>query len=194
MANKQDVANHNKLVDIAVKQLETSRKFTQKRMEDIQKSEDLYYGKTRPALLGRFNVPLPIMSGFVDTLMAKIDDPPYLRFNPTDEADTIKAKKVNSAWEIDSSSTRGKWGMKDRGMKKLACFSGRGSAIYWAESGPEYKSNIEVVDHLDLHSQPMGGQDLEKHLFAGREMVFLTVPELEAGAASGLYDATQVAK
>ena len=59
--------------------------------------------------------------------------------------------------------------------------SGRGIMSYYAESDPEYKSVLEVVDYHDFHCQPLGGGLLETHLFAGQENVILSKSQLEAG-------------
>lgn len=183
----------DKLTAIAVKQLEVGVKDKQKRLKDIQKNEDLYNGKNdRPALKGRFNVPLPIMSGFVDTLMAKIDDPPRIKFNNTKAGGLKLAQKVGAAWEVDSSSIRGKWAKKDRAAKKLAAFSGRAIYKYFAESDPKYRSVLEVVDYNDFYCEPRGGGDLADHLFKGQANIWRTKKQLFRGVKSGLYDAAQL--
>lgn len=182
----------DRLAEIAIKQIDTSIKFKQSRLNDIQLSEELYFGKTKPALKGRFNVPLPIMSGFIDTLISKVDDPPRITFGYQDIADYRRSKKIGSAWEIDSSPTKGKWPMKDRMVKKLAAFSGVGLYKYFAESKPEYKSNLEVVDYHDFECEPLGGADLENHKFLGQRNIFKTSADLLNGVKSGLYDARQV--
>lgn len=182
----------DKLTAIAVQQIDTSIKFKQTRLGDIQLSEELYFGKTKPALKGRFNVPLPIMSGFIDTLISKVDDPPRINYGYQDLADYRRAKKIGAAWEIDSSPTKGKWNMKDRMVKKLAAFSGVGVYKYYAESEPKYKSNLEVVDFHDFECEPLGGADLENHKFLGQRNIFKTAADLLNGVKAGTYDATQV--
>ncbi|RLD44487.1 MAG: hypothetical protein DRI86_07475, partial [Bacteroidetes bacterium] len=186
--------NYDTLVTVASKQLSAGEDFKKPRLAIIQKSEEAYAGKVRKALKGRFNVPLPVMSGFVDTLMSKIDDAPSIIYSPTEEADTIKARKVTSAWNFESSTTRGRWARTDRLAKKLAIFSGRAIHKYYAESDPEYKSNLEVIDYYDFVCDPNGGSELENHLFLGQKNVFKTKAQLKAGAEIGIYDKSQVNK
>ena len=180
------------LSKIAIKQLDSSIKFKQPRIDQIKKSEDLYLGVVKKALKGRVNVALPIMQGFVDTLRAKIDDKPRLIFEKKEEADLFKARKVQSSWDRDSSPTKAAWARKDRGAKMLATFSGRAIYKLFAESDPEYKSNLEIVDHHDFHCEPMGGAFLEDHLFVGQTGIFRTGDQLLKGSESGWYDSGQV--
>lgn len=184
----------NTLVGIAVKQFQTGFKFKQKRMEDIRKNEEFYYGRKIKVPKGRFGVPFPMMSGFVDTLMSKIDDVPTINFGYTDLADLKIAQKTSGAWQKESSPTMGNWAMKDRWSKKLGCFSGRPIFKIFSESKPKYKNYLEVVDYEDFVCEPMGGGDLKNHLFKGQDMIFRTKAQLNAGAVSGLYKASQVQK
>src|SRR3990167_10798115 len=94
----------DKLVLIAQRQLQASKRFRQRRFEDIRKNEDLYADKPRPALPGRFNVPIDsvIVQGFTNTLLSKIDNPPILQFEKTRSQDLFAARKTTAAWQIDS--------------------------------------------------------------------------------------------
>ncbi len=47
----------------AKKQVESCLAFRKPRFDEIKRSEDAYFGKTKPALKGRFNIPLPIVEG-----------------------------------------------------------------------------------------------------------------------------------
>ena len=89
----------DKIVYQARQEYEAGLDFKQKRLERWQRVEDLYFRRPRPALKGRINIPLPVMTGFVETLLSKIDDPPVINFNPTEEADIKKSKKINAAWK-----------------------------------------------------------------------------------------------
>lgn len=178
------------LVDIACKQFKASSEFKQTRMDDILKNEEFYYGRKVKVPKGRFFVPLPTMSGFVDTLMSKIDDPPLIKFGYTDIADLKLARKATAAWEKDSHPTRGGWPQKDRWEKKLACFSGRGIKKIFAESDPKYKHHLEVVDYMDFQCEPSGGGDLEQHQYCGQDAVFRTKAQLK----DKIYNQEQVVK
>ena len=181
----------DKLVSIAVLQVQTASKFKQKRMEDIAQNEEYYYGKKRKTLKGRFSLNLPVMSGFVDTLLSKIDDPPVVNFGYTDLADLKRSLKVNSAWKIDSDTNHGNWNFKDRCEKKLAIFSGRGISKYFADSDPKYKSHLEVVDHNNFLCEPKGGGHLSNHSFMGETNIWKTGHDLKNG---DIYKQTQVAE
>ncbi len=183
-----------KLVNIARQQLVTGVNFKQTRLTDIQKNEDLYYGRKQPSLasiVGYFNVALPIMSGFRNTLMAKIDDPLQINFEPTEEADIKRAQKVTKFWELESSRVNGDWARKDRWSKVLAFNSGVGIYKIFAESDPKYHSQLDVIDYLDFVCEPMGGGNLENHLFAGQMNVYKTPYEL---TKNDIYDRVAVAK
>ena len=180
------------LTRIACQQMEQSILYKRPRLEDIKKNEDLYLGKVQKPLKGRFNVPVPVMSGFVDTLLSKVDERIRIQFKHQEIADYRAAKKITAAWEIDSSPNRGKWSQKDRVAKKLAILSG--VAVFEQYAEDPYKSCLEVIDYNDFHCEPLGGQDLEKHLFLGVDNVFRTQAELEAGVEKGLYDKKQVAQ
>lgn len=191
----QDTVSGDKLVEIAQRQLETGLKFKEPRIKDIQENEDAYQSKTKKTLKGRFNIPIPVMSGYVDTLLAKIDDVPKLVFKENKEESRRKAKKIGAAWEVDASSTRGQWAKKDRAAKKLAIFSGRAIYKYYAERSPDYTSHLDVVDYHDFICEPQGGGlSLENHLFLGQTNIFKTKYDLEQGAKSGFYVAGQVTK
>jgi hypothetical protein len=181
----------DKLSQIAIEQLKVSVKFKQPRLEEIKKSEDLYLNKTKKPLKGRFNIPIPVMGGFVDELMSKIDDPPNLTFTHRTEADYMKAKKVTAAWQQDSTKEESEWDISDLDCKKLACFSGVGISKIYAESDPKYRSVLDIVDINDFNFEPMGGAILERHLFCGEENIFKTKFQLEEGIGN-IYDAEQV--
>lgn len=185
----------NTAVLVANSQRDASIKHKAPRMRDIRTSEDFYFGKVKPQLRIPFNVPVPVMSGFVDTLMSKIDDAPSLTYGHQVLADLKKARRITASFQNESTSKapNARWPQKDRWEKKMAIFSGRGISKIFAESDPEYKSHNEVIDHYDFHAEPDGGGHLETHLFCGQDRVFRTHSQLKAGVKNGLYDAGQVA-
>ena len=186
----------DKLVKIAQEQIRTSMQYKDARMQEVQKSIDLYHGKTKKALKGRWNVPLPLMSGYIDSLISKQDDPPKVKFGHQDMADLQRAQKVQAKWEQDSSEVEGRWAEKDRMMKKLASFYGVAIPKYFAynDSKGIYHSHLEVVDALDFECEPLGGQNLRNHKFKGQRNIFKTKAELETYATGDnpLYDKKQV--
>ncbi len=188
----------DRLAEIAQKQIQTSVKYKEKRMAEIQKGIDLYEGRTKKALKGRWNVPLPVMSGYVDTLLSKTDDAPKVKFGYQDIADMQRAQKTQSKWEQDSGDVAEQWSLKDRMEKKLASFSGVGlSKVYaYNDEKGEYKSVYDVVDYADFECEPLGGQILRNHKYHGQRNIFKTKHDLMSGATNKdpVYNRRQVLK
>lgn len=189
-----DQALKTKLVIIARQQIKAGVDFKKPRIKQIQKFEDMYANKVAKALKNRFNIPLPILSGYIDTLKSKIDDAPLITYLRREESDTKVAKKVSAAWEMDSGEDKGKWGFIDRLVKMTAIFSGRGIYKIFSESDPVYKNHLEARDYYDFYCEPQGGPDLENHLFLGEQNIFRTKKQLISGATSGNYDKIGVAQ
>lgn len=190
-----DNATREIIAKQAVKQIETAFRFKQPRMEEVLINEDLYHGQALPRLRGRFSVPLPTMGGYIDTLLSKTDEPATITFNnPDDKADGKAVELTNRVARKELRRRQMRWDAKDRNQKKLAAFSGVGIGEFFTESDPEYKNHYEVVDHYDFGCEPMGGSSLENHRFCGRINLFKGEWELEEGAESGFYNATQVQK
>lgn len=175
-------------------QLRTSRDFKRPRMLQIKENEDLYNGIMKMSVVRETSEPFPFMSGFVDYLYSQVDEPPFVEFEHTDEADLKTAKKVTALFdqEKDSVLPNAKWNLKDRWSKKLAIFSGRAILKYFADDYNGYCSHLNVVDHYDFHCEPAGGGHLENHLFCGEEGIFVTKEELEERAEDNYYDMVQV--
>jgi len=154
------------------------------------KNEDLYFQRKKKEIQGRHNIQLGEMQGFVDTLISKTDDPPAIQFEPRKEADSRKAEKVTKAWEIDSSVTRGDWAFKDLLGKKQNALYGRAIYKYYAQSEPQYSSNLLLVDVYDFLIDPQaGGEDTEYAKFLGHDNIFKSIYEAEEDP---LYDSRQV--
>jgi len=179
------------IIQIAQKQVIDCLEFRKPRFDAIKRSEDLYFGKVKPALSGRFNFPVPILEGFVETLMSKIDDSIKISFKKGREATLKSAKKVSSAWEKDSSPDRGAFNEADLDAKKLAIFSGMGILKLVPFAKP-YKQELTAIDYYDFIFEPHGGRDIEKHYFKGQINIFKNKQELKEGADSGLYNGKQV--
>ena len=178
----------------ATLQLDTSSTFKIPLLEKWTKYENMYAGKRQKKLRVQFNVALPIFAGMLDTICSDFDEGIDLDFHDAHPSDYFSAKKIKAVFNKikNSPNLNDKWDYKIRQDKKLAVMSGRGIMSYYAESDPEYKSVLEVVDYHDFHCQPLGGGLLENHLFAGQENVILSKSQLEAGAESGLYNKEMV--
>ncbi len=188
MANKDDIAR------LAKQLLSECLVFKQPRMEQIVKSLDAYQNKVPLAPKGYKMIPIPVMSGYVSTLLAKIDDPVRLRFQGTKQADWLAAQRLTSLWEIDKSEQKANYNQVDRWVKKNAIFSGIGAYKVYSESDPEYAHHLEPIDYFDLIFEPTGGGDIQKHLYCGQQNIYRTKSELQAGADEGRYDANKVAE
>lgn len=177
-------------VNIAIRQLVASSSHKEPFLEKMVKYENLYAGRLPKKLRIQFNVVLPIFSGMIDTICSDFDEGIDLNFKDTHPSDYFAAKKIKAAFDKIKNSSRvnDKWDYKIRQDKKLAVMSGRGILSYYAESDPEYKSVLEVVDYHDFHCQPLGGGLLENHLFAGQENVLRSKSQLEKGAETGFYN------
>lgn len=180
----------DRLVVIAKRQHETCFQYRQPKLDKIQKAEELYFNIVTRTIKGRFNLPLPIVSGFVEAQLAKIDDEITINFDAVEDADKIKCRKCNAAWKYDAAPTRGMWAIKDIMVKKLAIFSGRGNYKIFSASQP-YKNHFEGVDLFDFFFEPTGGWYLENHLYCGLGNIYKTEYDLQN---NDLYDQAQVEK
>lgn len=190
LLQKQWADKAEKAVNIAFRQLDTSSTFKIPFLEKVTRYENMYAGKRPKKLRVQFNVPLPIFAGMIDTICSDFDEGIDLNFKENHPSDYFSAKKVKAVFNKikNSPNLNDKWDYKIRQDKKLAVMSGRGIMSYYAESDPEYKSVLEVVDYQDFHCQPLGGGLLENHLFAGQENVIISKYALEQGAESGIYN------
>lgn len=166
--------------------------FRLQREKAWQEGEDQYFNKKKKSLKHRYNVPVPIIPGFIETLLSKIDDPPTLKFEHGKESQYKAAMKVTAFYQQESQREDYDWDMIDLDGKKLAALYGRSINKYYANSKPEYSSNLEVVDPYDFIADPMGGGNLEKHRFCGQDNIFRSKFELKQGVEQGIYDAKAV--
>jgi len=172
-------------------QYEAGIKFRKFRHDAWHKNEDLYLNREKPALKSRIEVRLPIMGGFIDTLLSKTNESPLVRFGHLSDADIRRAKKVSSYWEFDSTSIRANWDGADRDARKMAALYGRAIYLNYAESSPKYKSYRDLVDVYDFFGEPYGGKYLESHKFLGQDNIWRSKYDLED---NNLYDQNQVKK
>jgi len=189
-----EVTLADKLANIASKQIEAGLKHKASRLESIRQNEDLYAGKTEKGLPGEYRITLPVMSGFIDTLIAEENQPVKINFEKQEEADYKIAKKVTAAWEFESAPTRGAWAIKDLDEKKLAAISGRGIAAVYSESLPKYRNIYRVVHYANFYCDPLTGADIDDASFLGELNCFKSKADIESGAKSNIYDANQVGK
>lgn len=186
----------NRVLKAAMRLEEACVRSRDPRLRKIRVAEDMYNMKPRKRLSGRFNYQLPILSGFVDTLKSKIDDPPLLNFAGSEQADYRKGAKIAASWRKETTSFSPEFDIAaaDLGSKNLSIFSGVGIVKFWQDSQPRYQSHIEVVDHFDFLAEPRGGANLERHRVKGQQNLERTKFELEDGIRTGTYDPVGVRK
>jgi hypothetical protein len=183
-----------KAVVVATRQIIASTEFKKPRLARLNKYWELYDGKTPKKLRQLFNVAIPVFPGMIDTLNAQHDTPIQLSFKEGDAADYFSVLKVNGAWQMEVMNTakNSKWDGKLRMLRKHVIMNGVAIPKYTADSDPEYKSILEVVNLKHFHFQPRGGLENENHLFNGEEDIEKTADELKSGARAGIYDKGQV--
>lgn len=168
--------------------------FRHAREKDWKLSEDQYFNRQAKSLKQRYNVPVPIIPGFVETLLSKIDDPPSVKAKQAEEADYKAVQKVNAFLDIERKKDDYDWDLIDLDAKKQAILYGRSIAKFYSQSKPKYKSNLEIVDVYDFIADPIGGGNLEKHRFCGQDNVFKTKKQLKDGIEEMGYDPKAVEK
>jgi len=156
--------------------------------------EDQYFNRVKKSLKSRFNVPVPILPGFVETWMANMSTHIDLKFEQSKESEFRAVKKANALLQAQKNHDDYDWDTADTDGKKLAALTGRSIYAYFASSKPSYKATLEPVYHYDFVCDPVGGGDLEKHRFVQRDNIFKNKQELKDGASQGIYDAGQVSK
>lgn len=177
------------LIEQIQREYDNAIEYRRPRMTDWHLNEDMLYGKKPITLSKRSNIDLRLMKGFEDTLLAKIKNPPVVKYGATEKADVIKSKKVTALWELESSPTQQDWAFKDLLEKKLALPSGRAIKKIFSLGEP-YKHVRESVDHYDFLIDPMaGGYDLEKARYMGQDNIFKSKYDLENNKS---YDQAKV--
>jgi hypothetical protein len=84
------------LIDTAIKMAEQSEQYTKARFSEIADSIALYYNHIEAPLPGLYNAPVPILPGFIDTLISRISDVTTIRFDKQNASDATKAKKITA--------------------------------------------------------------------------------------------------
>jgi len=189
-----DTVLADKLSGIAVEQIKAAFRFKKGRMDQIKKNEDAYMN-VKDNIPGNLTISMPVMGGFTDTLISKLNNPIKINFDKQEEADYRKALKMQSKWEYDSAPTRGAWKIKDLLGKKMAALSG--VAIFYKASMKKEKRFIDIlrnVDHNHFYCEPKKGYDLETHRYLGETNIWKSAADLDEGVKSGIYNEAQVIK
>ncbi len=189
----------DKLAGIAVKQIRLGLSDPKRkaRLENNKKNTEAYENVVPPAMRGEFSFAVPVYSGYIDTLVSKLNDPIRINFDKQEEADLKKAKKVTAKWEYDSAPARGGYRRIDiDGKREVA-----NNAVAVFEKHAEIR-NVDGKDHFvdvfrsvkgeDFYCEPKKGWNLEWHNFLGEINIVRTSWELDKGVESKIYDEEQV--
>jgi len=181
----------DKLVRIASDQLTKGLDAKRQRMDQVRVYIDSYNNQTEVSADNVFNIPFPFLSGYIDQVQSKIDNPPRVTFKVPNKQSL--SEKIEAAWEMEKTSMRAAWDRKDRAEKKIALFFGRGiSKVYASSIKGEYQSHYDVVDPFNFVADPTRG-NLADSNYHGEVNIFKSFVSLKEGAKMGWYNAEQVA-
>lgn len=178
------------IVAQALQEISFARTFKQGKTKNWKTNEDLYYGRKVKSDEARANVDLGQMSGFVHTLLSKIDNPLVFKFVKRKDAQLKRVQYLNALRQYDAK--RDNWNIKDLVGKKQAAIYGRAIYSYSADSVDGYKPHLDNVDVYDFLIDPSaGGVDIERAMYMGDYGVVKTKQQLKAGVKSGIYLKTE---
>lgn len=176
----------------SVEQFAAGLKYKEKRMTMWTEVERQYNLEREKVLQpGKYDYPLPVLSGYVDALHAKVDDEPFIEFGQLTLADKPRAKRVTSAWNLYSDAEHADWPGEDRAGKKTAIMTGRAIFITFCESDPEFSHYFELIDSYDYVAEALSGGKISNHRCGFQDNIFRSKYELETAPH---YDQTQVKK
>lgn len=181
-------------VRIAMRQLMVCYTFKLPRINQIRKFRALYNGQVEKQLRIRYNVPIPIFAGMIDTLQAYLNDSMVLKFTDDDKPSNWKVvQKANAALQkaMKSKNVKASWNAKMRSARKEMLFSGRGFLKHVASNENGFSSILTAPTFEDMYFEPKGGANLDNHLFVGQSDIWKTEKEFEDGAGNE-YDRGQV--
>ena len=136
---------------------------------------------------------LPILSGFEDSLLSKIDDSPSIRFGSGQPGETRLGRQVDALWLQQSNRPDMDYSIADLISKRHAARYGRAFLKTIGTKKP-FAIDVLAIDPYDVFVDPNGGGDLEDHRFVIQDGIFRSKKELLDGTASGLYDKKEVAR
>jgi hypothetical protein len=170
-------------------------KYRRDREKAWQLIEDFYFNKTKRNLMGKFNVPVPIIPGFVDTWQSKMAKHVSLTFDQgVDSADYRAAKKATAFYQKIKADEDYDWDMLETDGTKIAGIYGRAIYKKYASSQGGFTDVLELMDPYDFDTDPLGGGVDERAKWKGQDNIFRSREELKTGAENKMYDASQVSK
>lgn len=185
-------ADRDAITKQALEEIVFDRQAKQFKVPNWWKNEDLYYSKKVLNDGERANVNLNEAQGFVQTFLAKINNPFNFKYVKGDEADLKPAKIVNALKDKDAKL--GRWNFKAMLARVQMIIYGRYIFEYHADSekGIGYKSHLSPVDVYQFLIDPScGGLDIEAAFHLGRGGIIKSLQQLKDGVKSGKYLRTE---
>lgn len=156
-------------------------------------NEDLYYSNKKKIEVGRANVNLNEAQGFVQTFLAKINNPFNFKYVKGEESDLQAANIANALKDKDMKL--GRWNYKAMLARVQLIIYGRWIMEYHADSSNGYKSYLTPVDIYQYLIDPScGGLDIEKAFYMGRGGIIKSKTDLKDGIKSGRYLKTETSE
>lgn len=156
-------------------------------------NDEAYQGAIKIFSKLPFNIRIPILAGFEDTLVSKLDDAPTIRFGANQPGETRLGRQLDALWKEQSQKPDTDYAMADLTSKRHAARYGRAFLKVIGTKKP-FCIDILPIDPYDMVTDPNGGGELEEHRFVIQDGIFRTKKQLKEGVKSGLYDASAVAK
>src|SRR3990167_7757097 len=189
-----DKSEADQITKQARAEYEAGIRFRHDREKQWAINEDFFSNRVKILIKSKFNVPVPIVPGFVEAWKAKIGKHPNLTFEQSESADYMAAKKATALLTRIKTHDDYDWDMLDSDGDTVACLYGKTTYSYMAHSKPKYSSNLELIDPYDVVDDPMGGANTEKYRFRQRDNHFKSREELKEGADEGIYSSEQISK
>lgn len=185
-----DKRTREKIVAQSLKEIEFDRDYKKKRIEEWHKNEKLLAHEKEKLGDQRANIGIANTkaTGFVETLLSKVDNPPNIKFSKVTEADLPVAKRYNGLFQQDMSAEKEDLDFKDLMGKKDGIIYGRTIYDYHASSQNGYEPHLNLVSPYDFLIDPSaGGMYIEKARHLGRAGIWKDKWQLEQKAKDGLY-------
>ena len=169
-----------------------ARNSKREKMTNWWKNEDLYYSNNDLVDVNtdRTNVNLNEAQGFVNTFLAKINNPFNFKYIKGEEADLKPAKIANALKDQDLK--KGRWNFKAMLARVQMIIYGRYVFEYHADSVGGYTSHLTPVDIYQFLIDPsVGGLNIEAAFYMGRGGIIKSKKDIQAGVKSGKYLRTE---
>ncbi len=162
------------------------------RVKNWQKNDDRVNGNVKAPKRSLNNFHLPILAGFEDTLVSKVDDQPQLKFGSDQPGEKRIGRKYDELYRQCSTRPGKEWKMADLSSKRDSARYGRALLKMVGFSKP-FNIELHSTDPYDFYCDPLCGDKLSRARYLGVEPIFKSAFQLEEGVKSGAYDKEAVA-